>query len=353
MNVLRAHSSSVIRYDPHYRYPVPRTDYDGQYYYFIALDPIHARDYVDEPVTRYERIAYPLTARFLALGRPRLIPYTMILINWIFLALGTWFVALWLARRRISPWYALIYGFYAGLFIGLSRDLTDPMAYGLVALAVWLFDSGHPKQRLLAGLTFAVAALARETTLVFAFVYGLSLAFPGGTASPSRRLRIARATAFLALALGPLLIYVGILTSVSGVNHNTQAALPQPIPFGGLLSYWPWDFDRVVEAVTVVAPALLCLAVGIIALRHRLAAPAVLCLILNVLAFVVFASAASTFEYNAFGRYSAGVMLAALYCIPIIDLVIPRRSWWLFPAAAAWLLLTPVQFAAYVTHSLY
>lgn len=351
--VRKAHSSAVIRYDPHYRYAAPRRDYDGQYYYLIALDPVHARDYIDEPVTRYERIAYPLLARFLALGRPALIPYTMVLINWIFLALGTWFVSLWLIHRRLSPWYATIYGFYAGLFIGLSRDLTDPMAYGLVALAVLLFDRGDGKGRALSALTFAIAALARETTLIFAAVYGLSLVSPYVGVTSSARARLGRALAFLAVAAGPFLIYAGILTATSGVNQNTQAALPQIIPFAGLLSYWPWNAARTVEAITVVIPALICLAMAVAALWRRLVTPAVLVLILNVLLFVVFASAASAFEYNAYGRYSEGVMLAALYCIPTFDLITRGRHWWLWTSAVGWLLLTPVQFLAYITHPLY
>src|SRR5918995_988388 len=46
-------SSRVIEFDPDYEYPSnPNEDfagegYDGQFFYFIALDPEHARDYMD------------------------------------------------------------------------------------------------------------------------------------------------------------------------------------------------------------------------------------------------------------------------------------------------------------------
>ena len=42
--------------------------FDGQFYYFIALDPNHARDYVDGPAYRYSRIGYPMLARALSGG---------------------------------------------------------------------------------------------------------------------------------------------------------------------------------------------------------------------------------------------------------------------------------------------
>src|SRR5712692_11628586 len=43
--------------------------FDGQFAYYIAVDPVNARYYMDSPAYRYTRIVYPLTARALALGR--------------------------------------------------------------------------------------------------------------------------------------------------------------------------------------------------------------------------------------------------------------------------------------------
>src|SRR2546423_10315003 len=74
VDVQRSHTSQVITYDPAYRYPPNHdapdgTGFDGQLYYYIALDPANARYYIDsgEVGLRYERIVYPLTARALAL----------------------------------------------------------------------------------------------------------------------------------------------------------------------------------------------------------------------------------------------------------------------------------------------
>ena len=37
--------------------------FDGQFYYFIALDPGRAAAYIDDPSYRFQRIAYPIAAR--------------------------------------------------------------------------------------------------------------------------------------------------------------------------------------------------------------------------------------------------------------------------------------------------
>ena len=55
--------------------------FDGQFAYFIAVDPVNARYYADSPAYRYTRIVYPLTARAVALGRADLVPYSLVLVN--------------------------------------------------------------------------------------------------------------------------------------------------------------------------------------------------------------------------------------------------------------------------------
>src|SRR5690349_2063764 len=59
--------------------PTGGTGYDGQFYLYIALDPLHARGYLDVPAYRYARPLYPLAARALALGRKGAVPWTLLL----------------------------------------------------------------------------------------------------------------------------------------------------------------------------------------------------------------------------------------------------------------------------------
>jgi hypothetical protein len=93
-------AGSVIRVGPPY---LNEFGYDGQFYYYIAFDPVHARFYIDDPSYRYTRILYPIMARLLAFGRPALIPYTLIAVNWLALGFGTQLLAAWLRRRACSP----------------------------------------------------------------------------------------------------------------------------------------------------------------------------------------------------------------------------------------------------------
>src|SRR5689334_13453201 len=74
--------SPVIRVDPTYRYRSPDgVGYDGQFAYYLALDPPNAHSYMDFPAYRYTRILYPVLARALAFGQPAFISYTRLRIN--------------------------------------------------------------------------------------------------------------------------------------------------------------------------------------------------------------------------------------------------------------------------------
>ncbi len=91
--------------------------YDGQYYFFLAVDPVHARDYMigpDDEADRagyvYSRPLYPALARAGGLGSARRIPYAMLAINLLAVGAGTLAVALWLRRHSTSPWFGLLYG---------------------------------------------------------------------------------------------------------------------------------------------------------------------------------------------------------------------------------------------------
>jgi hypothetical protein len=73
---------------------------------------------------------------------------------------------------RVSRWYALVYGLYGGQLAALRTDLNEPLAHALVQLAIlaWLRD-----RRWLAVLFFALAAITKETTLIFLAAYLLFL----------------------------------------------------------------------------------------------------------------------------------------------------------------------------------
>jgi hypothetical protein len=336
----RCHASSIIHVDPRYHYPPPNVGYDGAFYYLIALDPAHAACYLDKASYRYTRILYPITAKILALNRAGWIPATLILTNLLAIAGGTLALAFWLRRKGLSPWFALIYGFYPGLFVSLWRDLTEPLSYALVALAVYLFDFGGRRRVWWAGLCFALAILARETAIVFTVVYGLFLLWRywrEGVRSAKRHFGAAVRPAgqLLAIALVPFLIYKIFLLVWLGSPGIEQTV---DYPLGGLIHFWPWPGEQQDLALTVVVPALVCAAVGLWALARRIWTAGVVSLLLNVLLFVLLLPFVSYYEYFATGRATAGVILAALLSLPAIDRLTTRNRSWLWISSVLWLM---------------
>lgn len=344
--------SDVIKLDPTYDYPSnhdanqPGGGFDGQYYYFIAIDPAHARYYTDEPAYRYGRILYPMAARALAGGQVDTVPYAMLLINWLSIGAGAAAIAAWLRRRGATPWLGLLYGLYPGLLIALQRDLTEALAYGLVALAIYMFDFGGRRGVLLAGVAFGLAALTREATSLFPLLYGASILAgrPNAAPTPDRPSRIRRAAAFWCLSLLPLAIWTAVVWSWLGPAHIGANDLDWP--FVGLFGH-PWSLSRQpVELVFVAVPALLaCVAVTPILRRHLNGRLEAATLLMNVLFVVVLASDViwSASSYTTMSRAATGIVIAALLCMPYLRAARERGSRIaLGVALGVWMAMAPV-----------
>jgi hypothetical protein len=143
--------------------------YDGQFNYMIARDPVEAMRYVDVPPYRFQRILLPALVRFFSFGQSEAIPYLFAGINLLMLGLGTWGVENLLKEARYSVWYAMGYAFTLGIFGSARLSLAETMAYGLAVLGILMMQ----RERWLgAAALFAMAALAKETTLFFPAAYG-------------------------------------------------------------------------------------------------------------------------------------------------------------------------------------
>jgi hypothetical protein len=341
--ITQSQASQVIRLDP--TYPnVSEIGYDGQFFYYLALDPVNARFYMDVSTYRYTRILYPMVARVLALGQPGLIPWTLWLINWLSIAGGALAVAGWLKRRGFSPWFALVYGLYPGMIVALQRDLSEALAYGLAATAVYVFDYGPARRELLAAGIFGLAALTRETTAVIPLVYAAALWF-GSDAEVRWRQRLRanwrRGVLFGAIAIGPLALYKLFLLAWLGAGHDIGIPLAH-LPFQGLWYWRYWSIPGQTEEVrTVVFPGLIAGGVAVYALwRRRIFAPQVWLLAVSVLVFIVFLQRDAYVEIQAASRVTTGVLLAALLCFPFLAATAARR-WWVWACSALWLALAP------------
>ena len=146
--------------------------YDGQMYYYLALDPLNAWRIFDT-TARYQRILYPLIVRLVTFGVPRLIPYALIAVNLIAITLGTEVADRLLRLTNHSPWYALSFGLYIGQLLALRHDTAEPLAYMLILAAVYVYEKKHDFN--LSSLFFALSLFAKETAIFFAGGYLLGL----------------------------------------------------------------------------------------------------------------------------------------------------------------------------------
>lgn len=293
--------------------------YDGQYYWALAVDPVHAQDYM--PTNGgfvYSRVLYPGLARVLGLGSVGAVPYTMLAINLLAVVAGTLAVAAWLRRRGLSPGLALIYGLFPGLVFCVFRDLTEPLAFALVALAGLVFDRRSQTSTAWAAVLLAFAGLTRETTLVFAVPAALAVA--GAEWDPLRSSAVTRwrrATLFLVTTIGPLLVWRAIVSQlIGGPTQERGSGLRWFIPFGGILHYWPWDAQHWLIVLTVILPTVAALLGAVVLFRRPRMRALGLLLAFNAAAFVVFLPSDVDVDYGAAGRAAIGVVLASLVCLP-------------------------------------
>src|SRR5260370_40038716 len=142
--------------------------YDGQFYYQIAHDPLHAAPFLDHPAYRYQRIVYALLVGALSLGQASLIPYMLLLVNFIAIVLGTELLARLLIKQQLSPWYSLAFGLYFGQATAFIFDTTEPLTYFFICLGLFLLTLRRPTA---AALSMGLAVLSRETAILFPLGY--------------------------------------------------------------------------------------------------------------------------------------------------------------------------------------
>jgi len=311
--------------------------FDGQYAYFLAVDPLNAPSYMDSPAYRYTRILYPMAARALALGQPDLVPASLIFVNLVMIGVGTAALAAWLRRRGTSAWYAAVYAFYPGVLITLQRDTTEVMAYGLVAVAVYAFDFAR-RGLLWSAILFALAILTRETAAIFAIGYAVAVVL-SGTGSWRERLRQnwSRAALFVAiwaLPIGFWKIFLRWWLGSFGLDAHIEH-----LPFAGIASWYPWVPGQVEEVRIVVIPAVLCGIAAAWAIIRGIRRVETWLLLANVVVLVVLLERPAFNDISSSGRITIGVVLAAVLSLPYLGV---RLRAWIWAAAVLW--LTPMLF---------
>jgi hypothetical protein len=146
--------------------------YDGQWFYFIAWDPL-MKEYhfapgvekiIDDPVFRYRRITYPILTKIFSFDQPYLYPMVMI-----FLLIASGAILGFLISRIAtlngwSPWSGLLALAIPALWFSISVGTPEPLAAAFVAAGFFLTLK---KRYVSAAFFFAMAALTRESTILF------------------------------------------------------------------------------------------------------------------------------------------------------------------------------------------
>lgn len=282
--------------------------YDGQFAYYIARDPAGAPALVDVPAYRYQRILYPLLARLVTGGNAALIPWALPALNLLGLVAGVAVLELFLAEYGVSRWYALPAGLYAGQILSLRVDLPEPPALALALAGMWGFQRGRWR---LSAVFFLLAALTKETMLVFGAAYGLYLL--------SRR-QFGRAIIFGAIQIIPFALYQAFLyrwLGSWGIGSGGAGATPfEIVPLGGLFriagfSWVAFGLYTLILGPAVIGPAIWAIGqTGKQLMAHRLTPPA---LALGLNALIILFLPFSTFRE---------ILAMLRFTVPLVALII-------------------------------
>lgn len=232
-------------------YPTSSVGYDGQFYYYMAVDPLHASVHMDNAPFRYQRILFSMAVWALSLGgHPALVSWWMLILNVAGTLAGTTALAALLKRHGLSPWFSLAFGLFFGQLASITHDIPDGLAAGLVVFAALAIDRGRWKE---ATLWLAAAGLTRETTMIFAAAFAIDALF---------QRRWGRAALMLSSAI-PLLIWLVILHLAfggSGLFFSSVVSKAPHIPLEGLAGIASLSPRFLITLIVIVLPGLLALA---------------------------------------------------------------------------------------------
>jgi len=137
--------------------------FDGQFYHYLAHDPLLRQDYrkyLDLPRVRAQRILTPALAYLAAGGQSRLIDPAYLAVTLAFVFLG----AFWVGRYLNRPAWGLAFLLVPSVLVSIDR-LTIDLALAALCVGFLLYTREGPPWKLC--LVLVAAGLARETGLVF------------------------------------------------------------------------------------------------------------------------------------------------------------------------------------------
>ncbi len=290
--------------------PLGTEGYDGQFTYYLALDPnpstVEKR--LDVPAYRYQRILYPILARVIAVGDVSIVPWALLAVNLFSHAIGTWAVTQYLVDHNLWRGYALIYGLWVGLVVGVGLDLNGPLAYALVVTGWFLYHRG----RFLPGASLiGLALFTKETSLLFWFPLLLSEVLN------ERRWRGLSLLCAGGILFGGWQLWLWREFGSFGLGSGGAMATPfEWIPFMGLwrigqISLMTLGIYILMFGPTIVLPSVWGVFNSLGALRRDEKHPETWALLINSL-FIVFMPFSTFREPLGILRVAAGLVVAVI-----------------------------------------
>jgi hypothetical protein len=168
----------------------PGNGYDGQWFLGLAYDPLLGQRLAssfDMPRYRAGRPLQAVTGWLLAGGQAAAIPFGLLAVGPLAVAMGSAATGRLVAAYGRSPWWGLGFAAVPGVMVGVTFATAEPLA---LALAVLGLSMVLDRRLVAGGFAFAGAALTKETYLVFAVA---AAAWLIRDASRPRRARVAHA----------------------------------------------------------------------------------------------------------------------------------------------------------------
>ncbi len=142
--------------------------WDGQFYFWIANDPLDLRETkqnIDNPPYRYQRIGLPLTANLLSkiFLQKNVTPTIYFLANFSAIILGCFFLAKFLNQHGASPYLAMIWGFSVGNILSINNGMPDGFSEAFFLMALIAFFT---KNTFFYAISASLSCLAREQMIL-------------------------------------------------------------------------------------------------------------------------------------------------------------------------------------------
>jgi len=284
--------------------PSSEFGYDGQIYYYMALDPLSAWRNLDTN-GRYARILFSLAVKVFSLGNPFLIPAVMIAVNIVSIVVGTELVSKMLCRRGKNRWFSLVYGLYIGHLFVVARDCIESFSYMFVLLGIYVIED---KQRLLPSASlFSLALFAKETAILFVGGYLLDLIL-------RRSLSFKNKLLFFVISVVPYALYQFYLYALFGFIPILTVGNPltsKLIPYSGVFASSRSLPELLNIAFMIFLPSIVGLLYFGKDLLHRIHTGLAFGLFFNIL-FMMFLPTPSYWSIQDYSRISIGLATAFL-----------------------------------------